>query len=186
MSRENTQGVRRKVPVPELRRRAFADRLVVRFPSLSARLTQAVFRLPPDHLLRRLLLDWGISHGFAALNRRDHAAALVAWANDVETTWPREVLGLGFDRVSRGRDERFRVQRQWAAELGEHQQKEAEIIDVGDRLVVLARILGSGRASGAAFQNEVGYVFLFSKGRVVREDIFFSHREALEAVGLRE
>ena len=183
MSREN---IRRKVPVPELRRRAFADRLVVRFPSLNTRLTQAAFRLPSDHLLRRLLLDWGIGHGFAALNRRDHAAALAAWANDVETAWPRELAGLGFDRVSRGRDERFRFQRQWESELGEHQQKGVEIIDVGDRLVVLARILGSGRTSGAAFQNEVGYVLLFSKGRVVREDIFFSHREALEAVGLRE
>jgi hypothetical protein len=32
----------------------------------------------------------------------------------------------------------------------------------------------------------VGYDLSLSDGRVVREDIFFSHREALEAVGLRE
>ncbi len=186
MSRENVEVVRQQVTVPQLAGRSLAVRLAIPLQALTARATRRILRLPPAHRLRRAVVSWGVRHGFAGLNRRDHAASMMLWAEDVETIWPREALALGFDRTSRGRAERFLAQRQWEADLGDHEQKDVEVIDLGDRLVLLARIVGTGRASGAAFQNEVGYVLSLSHGRVVREEIFFSHSEALEAVGPRE
>jgi hypothetical protein len=52
--------------------------------------------------------------------------------------------------------------------------------------VLLGRMRGTGRGSGAAFDSEVAYLLTLSGGRVVRERLFRSHEEALEAAGLRE
>jgi ketosteroid isomerase-like protein len=63
----------------------------------------------------------------------------------------------------------------------------AEVIDAGqDRVVVVLRERGSGRASGASFERTWCVVFTLRDGRIVRIEHFTERREALEAAGLRE
>jgi ketosteroid isomerase-like protein len=60
-----------------------------------------------------------------------------------------------------------------------------EIIDVGEQVVVLARIQGRGLASGADVDAKVGGIFTLRKAKIVRY-VLTDDREALEAVGLRD
>jgi ketosteroid isomerase-like protein len=58
-------------------------------------------------------------------------------------------------------------------------------IDAGDdRVVVLARYQGTGRASGVPLSGEQGHVWTIRGGLVTRFEWFHSHREALESAGL--
>ena len=52
--------------------------------------------------------------------------------------------------------------------------------------MVIGRFEGSGPSSGAGFDNEFAEIFTISAGRVIREQAFFDHAEALEAAGLSE
>ncbi len=60
------------------------------------------------------------------------------------------------------------------------------IIDAGDKTVVLAHYTASGSVSGVPVAGEHGYVWTVRDGLAVRFQWFQSHREALEAAGLRE
>jgi ketosteroid isomerase-like protein len=53
-------------------------------------------------------------------------------------------------------------------------------------VVAVTRHHGTGRASGAAVQAVVAYVFTVEDGKLVRMRIFNTKTQALEAVGLRE
>jgi ketosteroid isomerase-like protein len=55
-----------------------------------------------------------------------------------------------------------------------------------DQVVVLAHYTGTGRVSGVPVSGEHGYVWTIRDGLAVRFLWFQSHREALEAAGLRE
>jgi ketosteroid isomerase-like protein len=43
-----------------------------------------------------------------------------------------------------------------------------------------------GLTSGAGFDNNWAVLLTFSEARIVREQFFFDHAAALEAIGLRE
>jgi ketosteroid isomerase-like protein len=60
-----------------------------------------------------------------------------------------------------------------------------KLIDAGEHVVVLARIQGRGRASGADVDAKVGGIFTLLDAKIVRY-VLTDDREALEAVGLRE
>jgi ketosteroid isomerase-like protein len=60
-----------------------------------------------------------------------------------------------------------------------------QIVEAGDRVVVLARVRGRGRASGADVDAKVGAVFRLRGGKIIRYELT-DRREALEAAGLRE
>jgi hypothetical protein len=60
------------------------------------------------------------------------------------------------------------------------------LIDLGDRLLILGRVKGSGLRSGAPFDDQWANLLTISAGRVIREQPFFSHHEALDAAGLSE
>jgi ketosteroid isomerase-like protein len=59
-----------------------------------------------------------------------------------------------------------------------------EILDVGERVVVLATLCGSGRGSGAAVEHRQGYVWTFRKGKAIRFEWFNDPDEALRAAGV--
>ncbi len=86
-----------------------------------------------------------------------------------------------------GRDPRIRFQQRWIAEWGEFRFEPDEMLDLGDhRLLVVGHVKGAGISSGAAFEEEWAALLTLSAGWVIREDAFFDHAEALEAVGLSE
>jgi ketosteroid isomerase-like protein len=60
------------------------------------------------------------------------------------------------------------------------------IIDAGDRVVVVAKWEGRGKASGIPLAEHAGSVWTISDGKVTRIVNYRDPAEALEAAGLRE
>jgi|SRR3954471_6092487 len=59
-----------------------------------------------------------------------------------------------------------------------------EYLDAGDRVVVVARLVGRGKKSGVAVERTWSYVWTLRSGKALRMDSFADRREALEAAGL--
>jgi ketosteroid isomerase-like protein len=187
MSKENVEIVRQPIAVSAASRPRVHEQLFLRLPRVAAVLTRAALRFPPSSWLRQAMIRNALRISFEALNRGDYEAGFALVPPDYETITFPELVGLGFDPVYRGREGRLRYHRQWVAELGEFQNEPEEIIDLGDHVLLLGRVKGSGFSSGAAFGNEeVAYLFTISAGRIIREQDFSSHEQALEAAGLRE
>ena len=60
----------------------------------------------------------------------------------------------------------------------------SDFIDAGDRVVV--RFIWRGAGHGPESNMEMTSVFTVRKGRIVYQEFFWDHAEALEAVGLSE
>ena len=56
----------------------------------------------------------------------------------------------------------------------------------GDRVFLVAKHLGRGRASGVPVTQRTAYVYGLREGKVSRVEIWGDRDEALEAAGLRE
>jgi ketosteroid isomerase-like protein len=61
-----------------------------------------------------------------------------------------------------------------------------DIRDLGESVLALGEITGTGRTTGLHLSRELAQLFTFRDGKVVRVCDFPSHAEALEAVGLSE
>jgi ketosteroid isomerase-like protein len=59
-------------------------------------------------------------------------------------------------------------------------------LDAGERVVVFARIVGKGGASGLPFELETTHVWTIRGGRATSMHAFRRRSDALEAAGLRE
>ena len=58
-------------------------------------------------------------------------------------------------------------------------------VDAGDRVAVIATMLGRGSGSGVEVENRHGSVWTIRDGKAVRFEWFSEPDEAFEAVGLR-
>jgi ketosteroid isomerase-like protein len=74
------------------------------------------------------------------------------------------------------------MRQQWATMRLEPQ----EFVDAGDRVVVSIRLIGVGRESGAETTANAAHVWTFRDGKIVRQTVFQTMDEALEAAGLSE
>jgi ketosteroid isomerase-like protein len=61
-----------------------------------------------------------------------------------------------------------------------------QLADVGDRVVVLIRVVAEGGASGLAAVQETAHVWTVRNGRLAAIQIYRDRAQALEAVGLSE
>jgi ketosteroid isomerase-like protein len=59
-----------------------------------------------------------------------------------------------------------------------------EMLDAGDRVVVLATLYGRGRGSGADVERRQGYIWTLRDGKATRFEWFNTPDEALQAAGL--
>jgi ketosteroid isomerase-like protein len=59
-----------------------------------------------------------------------------------------------------------------------------EMLDAGDRVVVLATLHGRGRGSGADLERRQGYIWTVRDGKATRFEWFTTPDEALRAAGL--
>jgi ketosteroid isomerase-like protein len=66
--------------------------------------------------------------------------------------------------------------------------EQRELLDAGDRVVVMGRLLGKGKASGIEVERSFnGQVWTVRNGRIVRLEFGFTDREStLAAAGLSE
>ena len=60
-----------------------------------------------------------------------------------------------------------------------------ELIDMGDRLVVLADMPMRAQASGISLAQTYAGVMTIEDGKIIRHQDFLNHAEALEASGCR-
>jgi ketosteroid isomerase-like protein len=74
------------------------------------------------------------------------------------------------------------IREQWATMRVEPQ----EFIDAGDSVVVSVRLVGVGKQSGVETTANAAHIWTFRDGKIVRQTIFQTMDEALEAAGLRE
>ena len=59
-----------------------------------------------------------------------------------------------------------------------------EFIDAGDAVVVPVRVSGRGRGSGATLEVRLVHLWVLRDGKAIRNEIYRTVAEALEAVGL--
>jgi ketosteroid isomerase-like protein len=185
MSQENVEIVRQPITIRPRRRRGLQERLLIRLPGLFVLANRAWLALPPKSGLRRRLLRRNVELSAAANNRGDFEVGFALYTEQTEMVPPSSAASLGMD-PTRGRAERISFEREWRADWGEFVYALEELYDLGDRLLVMGRMKGSGHSSGAGFDVEWADLFHLSGGRIAREQVFFDHAEALEAVGLSE
>ena len=181
---EEREVVRQRFALRESKRRRWDERLLLRFPRLGYWLTRALARRRPSSNLRRLALRHALRRVLEAANRGDYQAGFALLPPDYKTYPNPELVGLGFDRVYVGPEERLRMQQRWLEVLGDFQQGPGEIVDAGDQVLLLTHMRGTGHESGARFESELAYLFTVVDGHLDHENEFRSHAEALEAAGL--
>ena len=88
--------------------------------------------------------------------------------------------------VYRGRDAVQRFWREWLA-AWETMQFEYELIDAGDRVVMLFDPRMRGRSTGMEVPfGEVAWVFTYRAGLLIHQKFYMAQSNALKAVGLEE
>jgi ketosteroid isomerase-like protein len=123
-----------------------------------------------------------VRNAIHALNERDSEAMRTLFNADFEyhglTEWP------GLPRVTRGLDEYERRQVREDAELARFRLETLELIDAGERVVMVFQVSATGRQSGVPISFTEAAVISIRDGRVARIEICGTREKALEAVGL--
>jgi uncharacterized protein len=127
-----------------------------------------------------------VRQGYEAFNRGDvewmirHLDSEIVWEDAAEVPGSRSYRGT---REVRGYLESFA--QQW-----EEIRFEPEgILDAGEQVVALVRMVARGRASGAQVDARLAHLYELREGRgmrVLRVCTFFDREKALEAAGLSE
>ena len=120
--------------------------------------------------------------GNEAFNRRDRDTFLAAFDRDAE--W--HVTGLVVDQKTcyRGHEEIWEYVTVLDDQFEELQAHFEELFDAGDKVVVIGRLNGRGRTSGAPVDLRWAIVVTFSKDRIVRLDNYAEKEQAFAAAGL--
>ena len=168
--------------------RTIDERLFVRFPQLAAENARLIFKLPPRSRLRQAALRRSARLGVEAYNRRDLDAAVITWHRDCEYLPGRSWVEAGLvEPCYRGlagyRKYVVSVDEVWG---GKNHLKPVELIDLGERIVLLADGSMRAQASGVPLTEAFALVSTLQDGRPVRHEEYYDRAEALKAVGLAE
>ena len=120
-----------------------------------------------------------VKAGFAAHNRGDMDALVEFY--DPEVVF--ETLLLG---IHHGNEAIRVIYEENRKTLSGYDVVPVELIDVGDKVVAVAQMEGTGPVSQIALDDRFAFVFTLRDGRIVREQAFRNREEALEAAGLSE
>jgi ketosteroid isomerase-like protein len=89
--------------------------------------------------------------------------------------------------VYRGRDAAWSYFNQFVEQFDEFRFELEDVLDAGDeRVVLLLRLHGRGKGSGAVFEARPGWIQTLRGSKVVRIEAYLDRGEALEALGLAE
>jgi ketosteroid isomerase-like protein len=182
------QIVRKPLRARERSSRTLDQRLALRFPRLAAATARMIGKLPPGSRLRQAAVWRSARLGVEAYNRRDLDAVVIGWHPEFEYLPGRAWVEAGLvEQCYRGL-EGYRkyiagVDQVWG---GENYLKPVELIDLGERLVILADGSMRAQASGVPLTEAFASVSTLKDGRLVRQQEYYDHAEALEAVGLSD
>ena len=123
-----------------------------------------------------------------AFNRRDLDALAPIRDPQFEFHPPREAVESGFfEPCYRGAAGYSRyiaeLSEVWGADM---RIESLELIDMGDRVVMLFDAPLRARASGVPLTGKLASVATLENGRVIHQQDYLDHDEAVEAVGLRQ
>jgi ketosteroid isomerase-like protein len=109
---------------------------------------------------------------------------------DPDLDWRAGVRGgvgvAGIDDFA-GRNGFIEFMRRWTEDFDDFAVEAEEIIDASnDRVVLIARQHGTGKASGASVHIRTGAIYTLDAHRIVRVELFLQPSDALHAVGLSE
>ena len=186
MAQENVEFVRKPLRVTERSTRTLDQRLGIRFPRLAAASARLIGKLPPSSRVRQAALWRTARLGVEAYNRRDLDAVTIAYQPDLEYYPYREFVESALAEPCYHGPSGYRAYIEatydvWGTEV---RLEPTELIDLGDRLVLLADMPMRAQASGVALAQTYAGVSTLKDGRVIRQHDFLNHAEALEAVGL--
>jgi ketosteroid isomerase-like protein len=188
MPQENVEIVRKPLRVRERSSRTLDQRLSLRFPRLAAANARLIGKLPPGSRLRQAAVWRSTRLVLEAYNRRDLDAVVIGWHSEFEYHPGREWVEAGLVEACYRGLEGYRkyvagVDEVWG---GENYLKPVELIDLGERIVVLADGRMRAQASGVPLTEAFASVSTLKDGRVIHLQEYYDHAEALEAVGLKE
>jgi hypothetical protein len=182
------QIVRKPLRVRESPSRTLDQRLSLRFPRLAAASSRMIGKLPPRSRLRQAALWRAMRVAVEAYNRRDLDAVAIGFPPELEYYPYREFVEAGLAEPCYHGPTGYRTYIEgtyevWGADV---RLEPTELIDLGDRIVMLADMPMRAQASGIPLGETYACVSTLKDGRVIRQRDFLDHAEALEAVGLRE
>src|SRR5271157_3775181 len=93
-------------------------------------------------------------------------------------------LGLPDGKTYAGLNGLRDIWREWIAPWTTYRVEIEDAIDLGDRVLVLARAFGRLEGSRAVVQNTVAAVWTVREGKIARTEFYLDRAEALKAVGL--
>jgi ketosteroid isomerase-like protein len=178
--------VRQPLPAHTEPHRTLDDRIAIRFPGLAARQARLLSRLPPSSRLRQALIARAVHHALSAFNRRDLAGVLALCTPDYEYRPGHEWVEAGLvEPVYRGatgyRQYVASVDQVWG---GENYLTPREVIDAGDRLLLLADGDMRGQASGVPLRQEFALLCTLRHGLNATAQEYYSHAEARRLIGV--
>ena len=109
----------------------------------------------------------------------DHMSEDVAWLEVSGRPEGPATERLGRDRLRKGLESLFDAWESYRVEI-------ERMDNVGDRVVVVVREFGRGRASGVEVDGRWGYLITVRDGEIVRVEAYREARRALELAGLGE
>lgn len=179
-------GVRKPLRVSRDSRRTLDERMSIRFPWLAAASNRLLALLPPTSRLRQAMLWRGMRLGIQAYNRGDLAAAAIGFHPALEYHPYREFVEAGLTESSYHGPSGYIAYITATYEVwgGGVKLYPTELIDLGDRLVLLADMPMQAQASGISLSEKYGSVMTISDGQVIRVQDYLNQAEALESVGL--
>jgi ketosteroid isomerase-like protein len=194
MSQENAgmlRGVRLPLRISSgTRPRTLSERILIRVPALFRALALFWSRLPTSSRLRRRLTRHNLQQTYEAANRRDFEVLVLRMHPELEFRFeetplrsmaPPDLVG-----VHHGPDAYVRVWRAGIEISDDYRVEPEEVIDLGDRLLVVGRQRGHGTGSGIPFDEPLLTLFALRDGLVIRLEDFAGRESALEAAGLSE
>jgi ketosteroid isomerase-like protein len=186
MAQDGLEFVRKPLRARAGASRTLDQRLAIRFPSFAAVSARLLSRLPPGSRVRQAAL-WRVTRlSVEAYNRRDLDAVVAAYHPDLEYYPYREFVEAGLAEPCYHGPSGYQAYISatydvWGTDV---LLEPTELIDLGDRVVLLADMPMRAQASGVPLTQTYAGVSTLKHGRVIRQDDFLDHAEALEAVGL--
>src|SRR3954453_12007652 len=162
--------VRNPLSVRERSRRTLDQRLFLRFPRLAGPPFRMIARLPPSSRLRQAALLRSVRLALEAYNRRDMDAVGIGYHPEFEYHPARNWVEAGLVEPSyRGLEGHRRYVASTAEVFGaEVYVKPVELIDLGERIVVLANVPMRAQASGIRLTEAFALVSTLKDGALIR------------------
>jgi hypothetical protein len=178
--------VRKPLAVREHSSRTLDQRIAIRFPRLNAAILRLFTRLPPTSRVRQAALWRATRMAIEAYNRRDLDAVVTGFHPNLEYYPYREFVEAGLAEPCYHGPSGYRAYIEatydvWGTEVRLYP---TELIDLGDRMLLLADMPMRAQGSGVPLTETYATIATLTDGGVIRQQDFLNQAEALEAVGL--